>query len=85
MKPNDMSAEMRAAVTAAQPGQAAAPFMSPAGIELIIRCDKPIQKTLVFEMPTRNQVEQQLYSEQVAVLARRYLRDLRRDADIETR
>lgn len=85
MKPNDMSAEMRAAVTAAQPGQAAAPFMSPAGIELIIRCDKPIQQTLVYQMPTRNQVEQQLYGEQVAVLARRYLRDLRRDADIETR
>jgi peptidyl-prolyl cis-trans isomerase SurA len=85
MKPNDMSAEMRAAVTAAQPGQAAAPFLSPAGIELIVRCDKPVQKTLVFEMPTRNQVEQQLYGEQVAVLARRYLRDLRRDADIETR
>jgi peptidyl-prolyl cis-trans isomerase SurA len=85
MKPNDMSAEMRAAVTTAQPGQAAAPFMSPAGIELIIRCDKPVQKMLVFQMPTRNQVEQQLYGEQVAVLARRYLRDLKRDADIETR
>jgi peptidyl-prolyl cis-trans isomerase SurA len=85
MKPGDMSAEMRAAVMAAQPGQAAAPFMSPAGIELIIRCDKPVQKTLVFEMPTRDEVEQQLYGQQVAVLARRYLRDLRRDADIETR
>lgn len=85
MKPADMSAEMRAAVTAAQPGQAAQPFVSPAGIELIVRCDKPVQQTLVFQMPTRDAVEQQLYAEQVGVLARRYLRDLRRNADIETR
>jgi peptidyl-prolyl cis-trans isomerase SurA len=85
MKPSDMSAEMRAAVMSAQPGEAATPFQSPAGIELIMRCDKPVQKTLVFQMPTRDEVEQQLYGEQVAVLARRYLRDLRRDADIETR
>jgi peptidyl-prolyl cis-trans isomerase SurA len=85
MKPGDMSAEMRTAVMSAQPGQAATPFQSPAGIELIVRCDKPILKTLVFQLPTRDEVEQQLYGEQVAVLARRYLRDLKRDADIETR
>lgn len=85
MKPADMSAEMRTAVMAAQPGQAAEPFVSPAGIELIVRCDKPVQPTVVFHMPTRDEVEQQLYGAQVAVLARRYLRDLRRDADIETR
>jgi peptidyl-prolyl cis-trans isomerase SurA len=85
MKPAEMSVEMRAAVTGAGPGQAAAPFLSAAGVELIVRCDKPIPKTFVFQMPTRDQVEQQLYADQVAVLARRYLRDLKRDADIETR
>jgi peptidyl-prolyl cis-trans isomerase SurA len=85
MKPGEMSAEMRAAVTAAAPGQAASPFQSPAGVEVIVRCDKPAPVITAFHMPTRAEVEQELYGEQVAVLARRYLRDLRRDADIETR
>jgi hypothetical protein len=35
-------------------------------------------------MPTRDEVEQQLYEDQMTVYARRYLRDLRRDANIET-
>ena len=38
-----------------------------------------------FTMPTRDDVEKQLFEEQISVLARRYLRDLRRDADVETR
>jgi peptidyl-prolyl cis-trans isomerase SurA len=85
MKPAEMSAQMRAAVTSAAPGEAAAPFQDPAGVEIIVRCDRAAPKITVFQMPTREEVEQQLYGEQVAVLARRYLRDLRRDADIETR
>jgi peptidyl-prolyl cis-trans isomerase SurA len=85
MKPGDMSAAMRTAVMAAGPGQAAAPFQSPAGVEVIVRCDKPTPVITAFHLPTRDEVEQELYGEQVAVLARRYLRDLRRDADIETR
>jgi peptidyl-prolyl cis-trans isomerase SurA len=36
-------------------------------------------------IPTRDQVEQQLYEQQMTVLARRYMRDLRREADVETR
>lgn len=85
MKPADMSAAMRTAVTNAAPGQAATPFASPAGVELIIRCDKPAPVLTAFHVKTRDEVEQELYGDQVAVLARRYLRDLRRDADIETR
>jgi peptidyl-prolyl cis-trans isomerase SurA len=85
MRPGDMSAEMRTAVASAAPGQAATPFQSPAGIEVIVRCDRPTPKIVAFIVPTHDQVEQQLYGDQVAVLARRYLRDLRRDADIETR
>jgi peptidyl-prolyl cis-trans isomerase SurA len=36
-------------------------------------------------MPTRQQVEQQLFEDQVTMLARQYMRDLRRNADVETR
>jgi peptidyl-prolyl cis-trans isomerase SurA len=35
-------------------------------------------------VPSRDQVEQQIYEEQITTLARQYLRDLRRDADVET-
>jgi peptidyl-prolyl cis-trans isomerase SurA len=36
-------------------------------------------------MPTKAEVENRIYSEQLAVMSRRYLRDLRNSADIETR
>jgi peptidyl-prolyl cis-trans isomerase SurA len=36
-------------------------------------------------IPTKDQVEEQLYEAQMTILARRYLRDLRREADVETR
>jgi peptidyl-prolyl cis-trans isomerase SurA len=50
-----------------------------------VRCDKPVPKALVAVIPTRDEVEQELYEDQMSVIARRYLRDLRRDADVETR
>ncbi len=84
MQLSALSAEIRNALAKTQPGQATAPFHSEAGIEVIIRCDKPVPRTEVFEMPSRDQVEQQLYEAQMTVYARRYLRDLRRTANIET-
>ena len=36
-------------------------------------------------MPTRQAVEVQLFQNQIAALARRYLRDLKRDANIQVR
>ena len=36
-------------------------------------------------MPTRSQVEDQLFQNQIAALARRYLRDLKRGANIQVR
>ena len=36
-------------------------------------------------MPTRQQVEDQLFQQQISALARRYMRDLKRDADVEVR
>ena len=34
-------------------------------------------------MPSRDDIEEQLFEQRMAVLSRQYLRDLRRDADIE--
>jgi peptidyl-prolyl cis-trans isomerase SurA len=54
-------------------------------VELIVRCDKLVPQESAIVIPSRDQVEQQLYEQQMTVLARRYLRDLRREADVESR
>ena len=85
MRLADLSADMQAAIAKTGPGGATAPFASSAGVEIIVRCDKTAPRESVFVIPTRDQVEQQLYEQQMTVLARRYMRDLRREADVETR
>jgi peptidyl-prolyl cis-trans isomerase SurA len=85
MKISELSAEMQKALSQTEAGEATPPFGSSAGIEIIVRCDKPVPKITAIPIPTQDQVEQQLYEDQISTLARQYLRDLRRDADIETR
>ncbi|HEX4081007.1 MAG TPA: peptidylprolyl isomerase [Rhizomicrobium sp.] len=85
MKLTDLSAEMQSAIAKAAPGETTEPFVSSAGVELIVRCDKAAPKETVMVIPTRDQIEEELYEQQMTVLARRYMRDLRRDADVETR
>ena len=46
---------------------------------------KHIEVKTAYVMPTRGQVEDQLFQSQIAALARRYLRDLKRDANIQVR
>jgi peptidyl-prolyl cis-trans isomerase SurA len=79
-----LSPEIRNALAQTHEGEPAQPFQSAAGIELIVRCDKPPPKLEVFRMPSHDDVEQQLYENQMAVYGRRYLRDLRRVANIES-
>lgn len=81
----DLSPQIQGALAKTQPGDVAEPFQSAAGIEIIVRCDKAVPVVTAFQMPSRDDVENQLFEEQMSVLARRYLRDLRRDADVETR
>jgi peptidyl-prolyl cis-trans isomerase SurA len=81
----DLSPEVRNALAKTEPGAAAEPFLSAAGVELFMRCDKAVVKRLVYELPKREAVEQQLFQEQISAMARRYNRDLKRNADIEVR
>jgi peptidyl-prolyl cis-trans isomerase SurA len=81
----DLAPQIQEAMKDTRPGDAATPFMSDAGIELIGRCDKRIEVKTAYVMPTRQQVEDQLFQNQIAALARRYLRDLKRDANIQVR
>jgi peptidyl-prolyl cis-trans isomerase SurA len=84
MRISELSPEMQQALAQTQGGETTQPFQDAAGIELITRCDAgaPVQNA-VFEMPSRDDVEQRLSNEKLAVLERQYMRDLRRDADIE--
>jgi len=84
MQLSTLSPEIHAALAKTSPGETTQPFQSPAGIELIVRCDKPAPVMQVYHTPSRDEVEQQLYEGQMTVYARRYLRDLRRVANIET-
>ena len=52
---------------------------------MIARCDKKIVVQTAYVMPTREQVENNLFDQQISALARRYMRDLRRDVDVEVR
>ena len=85
MRLSDLSQEMQSALASTHPGGPAPPFISQAGVEIIVRCDPPVPQITAFQMPTRQQVEQQLSDEQFSTLARQYLSDLRREADVEPR
>ncbi|MGB8601481.1 MAG: peptidylprolyl isomerase [Rhizomicrobium sp.] len=81
----DLSPQIRDHLAKTEPGQVAEPFFSDAGLELFVRCDKATIKLQAFQMPSREQVEQQLFEEQISAMARRYNRDLKRNADIDVR
>jgi peptidyl-prolyl cis-trans isomerase SurA len=84
MRLAELSPEIQQALAQTHGGETTQPFLDAAGIELITRCDKGAPpKTQVFTMPTRDDIEQQLGNQKLAVLERQYMRDLRRDADIE--
>jgi peptidyl-prolyl cis-trans isomerase SurA len=85
MKVSDLSKEMQTALAKTKSGGVAPPFVSPAGVELIVRCDKRAPVVNVFHMPTRAQVQDRLFDQQITAYANRYKRDLRRSADIDVR
>ncbi|GAA0543070.1 peptidyl-prolyl cis-trans isomerase SurA [Rhizomicrobium palustre] len=81
----DLNEKTREVLGKTESGGVADPFLSDAGIEIFVRCDKREIKQVAWQKPTREQIEQQLFNEQISALARRYNRDLRRNANIETR
>lgn len=85
MRLADLNQETRDALAKTESGGVTAPFRSAVGIEIFVRCDKRVAKLRKWPEPTRKQIENQLFQEQISALARRYNRDLRRNADIELR
>jgi peptidyl-prolyl cis-trans isomerase SurA len=82
--PKDLEPELRDALAKTGPGDTVPPFFSPAGLELIMRCDRPVSASGTFALPTRDQLRQQLSAQQLSLFAKSYLRDLRREAVMYT-
>ena len=83
--PKDLAPLLRDALEKSHPGEVIDPFFSAAGLEIIMRCDPAPPKLVAFQLPTRDQLQQQLFVQQMSILGKSYLRDLRRDAVVENR
>jgi peptidyl-prolyl cis-trans isomerase SurA len=79
---SDLPPGLRQAASSLPVGQVSAPLEGPGGIHLLMVCDR---HNPAAEGPQRDQIAQQLQRERVDRLARRYLRDLRKEAFVEVR
>jgi peptidyl-prolyl cis-trans isomerase SurA len=82
LRVGDLPPAFRQAVDSLPVGQVSAPLEGPAGIHLLMVCDRRDAQT---NSPQREQIAEQLRRERVDRLARRYLRDLRKEAFVEVR
>jgi len=85
MRVGDLSPEIQKTLTSTRSGEMAQPFISTAGVEMIARCDKKIVLQTAYVLPSRQDVENMLFDQQISAMARRYMRDLRRGVDVEVR
>ena len=82
LDPKDLAPELRAALAKSKPGEALPPFFSPAGVEVIVRCDGAPAPLDTVALPTRDELRQQLYVQQMTIYAKSYLGELRRSAAV---
>ncbi len=64
------------------PGDASRPFRSSAGVHVLVLCARDM---VGGDMLTREELADRLFDQELTLAARRYLRDLRREASIITR
>jgi peptidyl-prolyl cis-trans isomerase SurA len=83
--PKELDSELREGLAKTPPGEMIEPYFDTVGLEIIMRCDPAPPKLVAFQLPTRDQLQQQLFVQQMSILGKSYLRDLRRDAVVETR
>jgi peptidyl-prolyl cis-trans isomerase SurA len=78
----DLRPDFRDAVANLQVNQVSDPIRTDVGLHLIAVCAR---RQSGVTLPSREEVEAHLQDEQLSLVARRYLRDLRNSATIETR
>ncbi len=79
---NDLSQEVVNAVAPLKPGQVSAPVRTKQGVQIVALCARRIGGQ---HEPTKSDIENRLYGEQLAMLSKRFLRDLRNSATIDAR
>lgn len=77
----DLSPDFRSAAEGLGLNQFSKPIRTPVGLHLLMVCSRHATQA---EMPSRQDIENRLYAEELSMLSRRYLRDLRNSATIET-
>ena len=82
VKLRELPEELRGAVADLPIGDFSKPIISSDAIMLLMVCEREVP---VVEPPDRQKIEQELLRRRLAMLAQRYLRDLRRDAVVELR
>ncbi|MEO7026151.1 MAG: peptidylprolyl isomerase [Caulobacteraceae bacterium] len=78
----DLAPSFREAAESLQVGQVSAPIRTDAGVHLVALCGRRHGGA---DQMTRDQIENRLYGQELAMIAKRQLRDLRNSATIETR
>lgn len=79
---SDLTHEIRGAIEGLPLGQASKPVKASSGIILLMVCERIEPQ---FDLPSRSQVIEDLTNRRLELMARRYLRDLRRAANVEYR
>jgi peptidyl-prolyl cis-trans isomerase SurA len=79
---NDLRGPFKDAAVALKAGEVSQPIRTDVGVHLVAVCSKRAGGA---KMPTRSDISNRLYAEQLSVMSRRYLRDLRNSATIESR
>lgn len=74
--------EIRQAVLSLQSNEVSQPILGPDNVTLIAVCNRRDDEG---QMPSQAEIEDRLFNQELSMLARRYLRDLRRDAVVEYR
>jgi peptidyl-prolyl cis-trans isomerase SurA len=78
----DLAPQFREAAEGLQVGQVSDPIRTQAGLHLIAVCGRRAAGGGAVD---KEQIEQRLFSQQLSMIARRYMRDLRNSATIETK
>jgi peptidyl-prolyl cis-trans isomerase SurA len=79
---NDLAPAFRDAAQGLEVGQLSAPIRTNAGLHVLAVCGRRPSGAAQMD---HDQIESRLYSQQLSMIARRYMRDLRNSATIETR
>jgi peptidyl-prolyl cis-trans isomerase SurA len=78
----ELSPQFREAIAPLQPGQVSAPVRTTAGLHLVALCGRRVGGA---NQPTRNDIKERLVEQELAMISRRQLRDLRNSASIENK